>query len=495
MAGVGMWASFGIYMVMLLAIGAYFWITDKREMKRLTDYLLASREGGTWTTAFSQVASVASGFTFFAWVGLGYLLGISALWYALFTVFFQLFTWRFVAPRFRNKSEEYDSLTMVDHLARHFGRRGEQRNADIIRVLGTIIVVAFLGVYLGAQMVAIGTTAEAGLGLNYMSVVIVGGLVVAIYTFMGGFNASLWTDYLQGWLMIIAAIAFPIAAVSYAGGWGPFLDQVSAAGGALNWNGGQSGVALFLFLAGWFTFGMGMMGQPHAMQRFQAIESERLLSRGAVIAAAVSAIRMTFPIFIGLSGYVVLDEVTNPEHIMVEGLPTLFPDVIAGLFMAGIVSAILSTTDSMLILSSSELTRNVYERFINDDASQQRLIWVGRSFVVLFMALAIVIAWAQPASIFGLIAFGWTGLGAGLGAALLFVLLWSRTTAWGVVAGMVVGLGATVWNQIYLPDHFPVVVYPVTFAVIIIVSYVEGSLSEQSPSGMDAGMGVESETD
>lgn len=467
--------SFGAYLLALLLVGLYFY--QKSEMKRLSSYMIADREVGTWTTAFSQVASFASGFTFLAFVGIGYGLGLSALWYAFFTALAQLFVWRYMGSPFRRLSEKYDSLTLVDHISIHFERTESQRMGDIVRVLGTVIIVVFMGAYLGGQLVAVGSTAEGGLDLNYQWTVIIGGLVIAAYTTLGGFNASVWTDYLQGWLMLLAAIAFPILAINEVGGWNAFLTEVAAIDPALlTWSGGNTGIALLLFVLGWMTYSLAILGQPHAMQRFQAIKSEQVVSRGAVIATAFSAIRMSFPVFIGLSARVLLGGVDNPEQAMVEGIPELFPSIVAGILLAGIVSAILSTTDSMLIMTSADITRNVYEKYVNPDADDTRLIYIGRFFVVSLALVGIGLAMLRPASIFDIIMFGFTGLGACLGPVLLLSIYWEGLTGWGAIAGMISGLAMTVLNRLYIyPEYFPVLVWPITFVTILVVSLATAS--------------------
>ncbi|MFB6312087.1 MAG: sodium/proline symporter, partial [Salinirussus sp.] len=300
-------------------------------------------------------------------------------------------------------------------------------------------------------------------------------------------NASIWTDYLQGWLMVVAALGFPIAAMLTVGGWTAFFNEVASAGGAglVAWTGGQEVQAALLSIAGLFGISLGFIGQPHVMQRFQAIESARRLSRGAVIATVLSAIRLSMPIFIGISGYVLLDNVGDPENIMIEALPDLFPAWIAGILMAGIISAILSTSDSMLLLTASEVTRSIYERFINPDAGQRQLILVGRVVLVLFMALAVAIAAANITSIFALIVFGWTGLAASLGVPLVMLLFWESTTSEGVIAGMIVGFIMTaVNNQMLLTEIYPLLAYPVTFLAVIVVSLLTGGRAAPSPSGV-----------
>ncbi|WP_199174920.1 sodium/proline symporter [Halegenticoccus soli] len=461
----GLQLTFGLYLLVLIAIGAYFFFTT--ETKRLSDYLLAGRDVGTWPIAVSDVSSVASGWTFFAWVGVGFTLGLSGLWFSLTMVVVVLLMYRYVASPLRRESEAVDSVTVTDHVSRVFE---DEPLGPAIRIVATLAVVVFMVSYVGAQVIAVGEAIDTGFGIDYSLAIVAGGAAVALYTVLGGFNASVWTDFFQGILIFVGVVALPILAIAEVGGWAAFVAQANAIEPTLlRMDAGLGGTELGVFALVWITFAMGTIGQPHSLMRFQAIRSERLVSRASVIAVSFQALRLTVPLFIGISGRVLYGTVGNPENVAMVAIVDLFPPVVAGVLLAAIVSAVLSTSDSMLLVTSSDVTR-FYEAHVNPDADERTLILVGRAVVVIAAGFGILLAWIRPGTIFEIIEFAYVGLGVSLGLPLLFVLFWDRTTGAGVFAGAAVGLASSIGNLYLLPDYFPILVWPVTLAAIVGVS-------------------------
>jgi sodium/proline symporter len=462
----GLSLTFGLYVVALLGIGVYFFL--RTETTRLTDYMLAGRDVGTWPIALSEVASVASGWTFFAWVGVGYTTGLSGLWFSGAMLGVVLFLYRFVAPTFRRQSEALGSQTVVDHLALAFR---DSWVGPWIRGIATLAVVVFLGSYIGAQIIAVGEALDTGLGIDYAVAVGVGGVAVAAYTSLGGFDASVWTDFVQGLLVILAALALPVAALAEIGGWGAFLAGVQAAEPSLlTLTAGQQGTALTLSVGSWIAFALGALGQPHGLMRFQAIRSERILSKASVIAMSFQALRLTVPLFIGIAGRVLYASAGDPESVAMTMMVELFPSWFAGLLLAGITGAILSTSDSMMIVTSADLTQ-LYRTHVAPDADERTMIGVGRGVVALMAALGLGLAYGRPGTIFSIIEFAFVGLGATLGLPLAFLVLWDRTTGAGVFAAVVVGLLSAVGNLYLWPATFPILVWPVTLAAFLLTCY------------------------
>lgn len=474
---VGLSLTFGLYLVLLIGIGVYFFL--RTETKHLADYMLAGRDVGTWPIAISEVASVASGWTFFAWVGVGFTTGLHGLWFSMGMLLVVLFLYRFVAPTFRRQSEALDSQTVVDHLARTYQNT---RFGPSIRWVATLAIVVFMGSYVSAQIIAVGEAMDTGLGIDYTLSIGVGGIAVAIYTTLGGFNASVWTDFVQGLLVILAAIALPIVAIAEVGGWSAFLAEARAIDPSLlALDGGQDGTTLLLSVLAWLTFALGALGQPHGLMRFQAIRSERILSRASVIAMSFQALRLTVPLFIGIAGRVLYTSANDPESVAMQMMVELFPDWFAGLLLAGIIGAILSTSDSMMIVTSADLTQ-LYRSRIAPAASERTTIILGRVIVAVMAALGIGLAYWRPGTIFDIIEFAFVGLGVTLGLPLAFLVLWPRTTGAGVFAAVVVGLISSIGNLYLSPDTFPILVWPITLAAFLLVSY----LSSPTPQPVGA---------
>lgn len=249
----GLHLTLGLFLLVLLGIGAYFYRTT--DARRLADYMLAGRDVGTWPIAISELASVASGWTFFAWVGVGFTTGLHGLGFSLAMLLVILFMYRYVGPPFRRASQALNSQTVVDHLALTFQRTA---TGAAIRWVGTVAVVVFMISYVGAQLIAVGEALGTALDLPYVAAVLTGGMAVAVYTTLGGFSASVWTDVVQGVLVLIAALLLPIAALVSVGGWGVFLDEAAAIDPTLlSSTGGMGGGALVVALLAWLTFAMG----------------------------------------------------------------------------------------------------------------------------------------------------------------------------------------------------------------------------------------------
>jgi len=462
----GLSLTFGLYTIGLVGIGVYFFL--RTETRRLSDYMLAGRDVGTWPIALSEVASVASGWTFFAWVGVGFTTGLHGLWFSLAMLVVVLFAYRYVAPTFRRQSERLDSQTVVDHLARAFG---DGRWGAWIRWTATLAVVVFMASYIGAQIIAVGEALETGLGLRYAVGVGGGGLAVALYTTLGGFDASVWTDFVQGLLVILAAVALPVVAIAEIGGWNAFVTEAAAADPTLlTMTAGQQGWGLALSVGSWLAFALGALGQPHGLMRFQAIRSERLLSRASVIAMSFQALRLTVPLIIGVAGRVLYGSVGDPESVAMEMMVNFFPGWMAGLLLAGIIGAILSTSDSMMLVTAADLTR-LYETQAGGAVSAERMIRLGRGVVLAVAAVGVGLAYWRPGTIFAIIEFAFVGLGATLGLPLAFLVLWPRTTGAGVFAAVVTGLTGAVGNLYLLPATFPILVWPLTLGALVGVSY------------------------
>lgn len=464
----GLQLTFGAYLFVLIAIGVYFFLTT--ETRRLSDYLLAGRDVGAWPIAVSEVSSVASGWTFFAWVGVGFTTGLGGLWFSVTMIFLVLLMYWYVASPFRRHSEELGSLTVVDHVSAAFG---DDRLGPAIRVVATLALVLFMVSYVGAQVIAVGQAMDTGLGINYTTGIVVGGLAVGLYTVLGGFNASVWTDFFQGILIFVAAIALPVVAVMEIGGPTAFLAEASAESPALlSLSAGEAGTGLAIFALGYVTFAMGTIGQPHSLMRFQAIRSTRLVSAASVIAVTFQALRLVVPLFIGIAARVLYDlPDAQAENAAMVMLVDLFPAAIAGILLAAIVSAILSTSDSMLIVTSSDVTR-FYETYVDPGASEVELIAFGRGVVAVVALLGVALAWVQPGTIFEIIEFAYVGMGVTFGLPLLFVLFWERTTAETVLAGVSVGLASSVIN-LYVPPFdalFPILVWPATLGAMVLAT-------------------------
>jgi sodium/proline symporter len=464
------------YVLLLVSVGLYFYITEDGE--ELTDYMLGGRNIGKWSMAVSDAASIQTAFVFLAFVGTGYTTGLFGLWYAIGDAFVYLFVYRFLGPKLRKQSERIGSQTISDHISTYYR---DSKWSDPIRGVGLLIIIIFLTAYISAQIIAVGEVASTTMGINYDIGIIVGGLLVVTYVVLGGFNASIWTDFIQGIIAFSAAAVLPIVMINAIGGVGDFISQANSIDPTLfSATGGYVGLPFLLHVLVWYGLALSLIGQPHGLMRLQSIRSERDISAASIATVGLLALSMITPLIIGIAGRILYPNIADPEVVALVALQDFFPAIIAGVLAAGVLSIILSTTDSMMIVVSADATR-FYQEIINPDASESTLISSGRIMVAVVTIISVVIAHFQLASIFTIISFAFVGLGVGLGVPLIAIIWWDGVTAQGVFAAMVVGILSTVINQIFLPDLFPILPWPATIATIVVVSKF-GSIQFSNPT-------------
>ncbi|PXX99695.1 sodium/proline symporter PutP [Halomonas sp. LBP4] len=469
--------TFAIYLLVMLGIGivAYKRTTD------LSDYILGGRSLGPWTSAISAGASDMSGWLLLGLPGAAYVSGISASWIAVGLLIGTWLNWLVVARRLRLYSFKVsDALTLPEYFANRF-----QDKSHLLRVISALFILLFFLFYTSSGLVAGGRLFETVFGFDYRTAVTVGTLTIIVYTFIGGFLAVSWTDLIQGLMMAAALAIVPIIAFADLGG-------ASGAGAALAaesehmlawFRDASTGEALSVIgIVSSLAWGLGYFGQPHILARFAAIRSEHDIPAARGIAVSWTAIALVSSIAVGLLGVgFVQRDLADGETVFMVMVNLIFHPVIAGILLAAILAAIMSTADSQLLVSSSALTDDFYKALFRKEASQSELVWVGRFAVIAIAILAYLLALNPDATVLDLVAYAWAGFGAAFGPALIMSLYWRRMTKWGALAGIVVG-GVTVvlWAEFSggLFDLYEIVP-GVIFAYIAIVV---ASLATEEPS-------------
>lgn len=417
------------------------------------DYLLADRGLGAWVAGLSAAASAESGWVTLGLVGIAFKTGVGALWIVPGTVAAFLFNWFVLAPKLQKVSRETNALTIPDVLA----ARHRALPATLIRVAGVLIILSMLTAYVAAQLNAAGKTFHRTFEWDYRVGVLVGTAIILAYTVTGGFRAIAWTDVVQSVFMISAVTVVPALLIVKLGGPSEFWNRLSVMepdGSLTDPLAGKAGLALVGFLALWLGIPLGNPGQPHMLVRLMAVKDRAAIRRGGIISSCWVLVLFTGAVLLGMAARAYFDKLDDPE----SALPTiaidsdLIPGVIGGMLIAAILAAICSTADSQLLVSASAISHDVPVGVLSKKLSVIRKMLVDRAAVVLVGTVATAIALAKVRSVFSFVVdYGWAGLGAGFGPALIMSLLWKRTTGWGVFAGMVVGFStAVIWRQ--FPD-------------------------------------------
>ncbi len=432
------YGAFAAYLLLMLAIGVVAWLRTRN----LSDYLLGGRKLGPLAAALSAGASDMSGWLLLGLPGFAYAAGLESIWIGLGLLIGTWCNWRFLAARLRQASVAYgNALTIPSYLRNRFGD-----NSGVLSISSSLFILLFFLFYTASALVAGGKLFETVFQLPYHLAVWVGVLAIVSYTFFGGFLAVSWTDMVQGLLMLAALLLVPVIAwttldAPLAQEYLFFFDPfVNADGQSLGW------VAVVSSMA----WGLGYFGQPHILARFKAIESVDAVPRARRIAVSWTAACLIGACAVGISGRLLFGgDLPDSEKVFMVLVEALFHPLIAGILLAAILAAIMSTADSQLLVSSSVLAEDIYKGLLRPEAKPEELLWVGRSAVLLIAVMALYLALDTDRKVLELVAYAWAGFGAAFGPVLIISVYWSRMTRWGALAGMIGGAATVVvWKQL-----------------------------------------------
>lgn len=439
-------ATFIAYLGLMLYIGYYAY----QRTSNSSDYFLGGRTLGPWPAALSAGASDMSGWLLLGLPGYAYAAGIESFWLAGGLLIGTWANWLISAKRLRTFSITTDnSLTIPEFLARRFNDKSK-----LLQTIAAFFILMFFLFYTSSGLVAGGKLFETVFGLDYIYAVVIGTICVVSYTLFGGFLAVAWTDLVQGLLMSAALLIVPIATMQ--GGFGQLSSDLSAINPELLtlWNGIDGQPLSWIAIVSLVAWGLGYFGQPHILARFQATRSNADLITARRIAVIWTAISMFGAILVGLVGLIYVQG--NLTHGLADGekifmllVNAMFHPVIAGILLAAILAAIMSTADSQLLVSSSALAEDFYKQLIKSDASTEQVMLVGRIGVIALSLLALYLAMDPDSSVLGLVSYAWAGFGAAFGPVLVLSLYWKRMNRNGALAGIIVGsVTIVIWKQL-----------------------------------------------
>ncbi len=469
--------AFIVYLIVLVVIG----IWTSKFNKTLDDFLIAGRKLSSWPVAISAEASDMSGWLVLGLPGRAFMYGVSALWIALATGFGTLFNWSFIARRLRRFTEKLHALTIPDFLEARFSDE-----THVIRGVATSIITIFMVTYVSVQLVASGKILSETFGWDYTSALILSFTIITFYTLLGGFFAVAWTDVFQGLLIVGIMILLPVVGIVKLGGFESILSKISQVDTSLlSPSFGYSGLLLLVFLFASMSWFFGYPGQPHILTRYMAIKDEKKIWSSTLIGMVWVIISLWGAVFIGIIGLAFFKGLPDPEKVMPLLAMGLLPEWAAGVVIAAITAAIMSTADSQLLVATSSVVEDVYHKLINPDASQEKLVKYSRVSVLSLSIVAFLLA-LQGGVIYFLVAFAWGGLAASFGPLIILSLWWRRTTKWGAICGMLsgtifvilwdkLGIGVlfskTLSSDLIIPGMLPA--FFVSFLVIIFVSFLQ----------------------
>ena len=465
--GAAVWSFVG-YLVLVVAIGVW---STRFSSAGMGEYFLAGRSLNRWVVALSAVVSGRSSWLVLGLSGLAWSIGASAVWSAVgyVTVEFLLF-WSY-AGRLRRFSEAHGCITLPDFFAARFGDRSR-----VLRCLLVVVLLIFIPTYVAAQFRAGGLTFASAFGLELRQGVYVTAGIVLVYTVLGGFLAVSLTDTLQAVFMIMALVVVPIVAIlDFDGGWAGIaarlspaqLDPLAIGAGAL---------------IGALGIGLGSPGNPHILVRYMSIRDPAQLRASAVVGTVWNAVMALGAVMVGLVGRAYFSSLealplADKENVYVALASDHTHPVLFGVVLASVFAAIMSTTDSQLLVAASSVVRDLYEQVVRRGSATdpRRLVAASRGVVVVLVALSVYLGLEHEDAIYWFVLLAWAGLGAALGPTSILALYWSRTTRPGVIAGILTGAASVfLWRRYLKQDWWNlyelVPAFALGFAVTVVVS-------------------------
>ncbi|MDP5274280.1 sodium/proline symporter PutP [Chengkuizengella sp. 2205SS18-9] len=435
--------TFIIYLIGMLIIGwsAYKKTTD------LSDYVLGGRRLGGGVAALSAGASDMSGWLLLGLPGYAYAAGMQATWICVGLAIGAYLNWQFVAKRLRVYTEvANDSITIPDFFENRFND-----SSKLLRIISAFVILLFFTFYTSSGLVGGALLFENTFGLEYQLALWIGAAVIISYTLLGGFLAVSWTDFFQGILMFLALAVVPVVMILEMGGWNETVQRI----GELDAEKLDvfSGIG-FLGIISLMAWGLGYFGQPHILARFMSVKNHREIPKARFIGMSWMVVSLFGAIFTGFVGiaYFTGTPLVDSETVFIEAANVLFHPVVSGFLLAAILSAIMSTIDSQLLVSSSAIAEDFYKVLIRPSASSKELIWVGRISVLIIALIAIFLAFDPESSVLDLVSYAWAGFGAAFGPIIILSLFWKRMTRNGALSGMIVGAATVViWKMLSTP--------------------------------------------
>ena len=459
-----------VYMLVVIGIGVVF---AKRANKSSEDYFLGGRSLGPWVTAMSAEASDMSGWLLMGLPGLAYWCGIAdATWTAIGLAVGTYLNWLITSKRLRRYSEKAgNAITLPEFFSNRFHEKGK-----IVMTVAALFILIFFTVYAASCLVTCGKLFSTLFGFDYIPMMIIGAIFVLVYTIIGGFLAESASDFMQAVVMIVALLVIVVTGTVAAGGLGAVIENAGSIPGFLEFFGiatpetvdgvqqvvngvpqfGAPESYSFLSVISALAWGLGYFGMPQVLLRFMAIRSEHELKNSRRIAAVWVVISLTVAVFIGVMGRTLypsaLTTASEAENVFILLSTNLLPPLLAGLVMAGILAATISSSDSYLLIAASAFSKNIYQGLLHRKATDKQVLWISRITLLAITAIAIIIALDENSVIFTIVSFAWAGFGATFGPLMILSLFWKRINRAGAIAGMIGGgVMVFVWNLLIRP--------------------------------------------
>lgn len=443
------WAAIILYFGVLFLVAAISYTkqaTDK-------DFIMGGRSMNFWMTALAAHASDMSSWLFMGYPAVIFSMGLNRAWVGIGLLVFMLLNWQLIAPRVRTATEQYNSLT--------FSAFFESRLCDksgIIRIFTAVMLFVFYTIYISSALVGMGLLLNTLFGLEYHIGVLFGILIVVPYVFIGGYLTLAWIDLFQGFFLMLVVVFVPLYILPQVGGWQGIQNVMSSQGlstALIPDFSSRTLLEIFFLLCG---LGLGYFGQPHIITKFMGIKRVSDINKSKWIGMSWMLIALSAATLVGLVGIPFFAEtgLANDAEVFIQMVRRSFSPFFVGLFLCAIFAVTINAMSSMVLVLSSSISEDLYKRLVNPKASSKRLLLVSRLSVILVSLISFCIAEAQLSTIYELVVYAWSGLGASFGPLLILCLYMHKITKYGAWTGLLLGGGiAAIWPLLPLPMEVP----------------------------------------
>ena len=480
-----------IYVSILFLIGIF----ASRRINSMSDYYLGGKKMGFWAVAFSARATGESGWLLIGLTGMGAMAGYSAYWVVLGELLGVFLSWQFMAKRFKRRSDTYKSITIPDYLQSHF-----KSSTNTLRIISAATLVVFVVIYVASQMDVTGIAFESMLNIDYRIGALIGFVIVLIYIFIGGFVAAVWSDMFQGILMFFGLVLLPIVvwfSMDHGAGISEGLNAIDPTLTQIMGRSDDGLMNLFTIL-GFSMIGLGFLGSPQVYVRFMSIKSEKEIDKGKWIALIFTLLTDAAAVTIGILARIYFtSEGQDPEVVLGNGGENVLsmitneflPSILVAIFIAIVLSAIMSTIDSLLVLASSAITRDFYQKIFRPDLKDEDLTSFSRLVTVIMAVVALCIAILlynlyPERKIFWIMIFGWSGIAATFCPVIILSLFWKGYSEKGAIASMITGFISVIFFKIVVSNMEGIGAYFIeldvlapSFLLAMIVGYIVSKIA------------------
>ncbi|PKG41678.1 sodium/proline symporter [Psychroflexus sp. MES1-P1E] len=485
-----------VYVAILFLIG----ILASRRVKSMSDYYLGGKKMGFWAVAFSARATGESGWLLIGLTGMGAIAGYSGYWVVAGEVLGVFLSWQFMAKKFKRRTDNYNSITIPDYLQSHF-----KSSTNTLRILSASVLVVFVIIYVASQMDVTGIAFESMLNIDYRIGALVGFSIVLLYIFIGGFVAAVWSDMFQGVLMFFGLVLIPIVVWFSMDHGAGVTEGLNAIDPTLTQIMGRSedGWMNFFTILGFSMIGLGFLGSPQVYVRFMSIESEKEIDKGKWVALLFTLLTDAAAVTIGILARIYFTkEGQDPEAVLGTGgedvlsmiTHEFLPTILVAIFIAIVLSAIMSTIDSLLILASSAVTRDFYQKIFRPDLKDKDLTKLSRLVTVAMamaaLGIAILLYNLYPdRQVFWIMIFGWSGIAATFCPVIILSLFWKGYSEQGAIVSMITGFVSVILFKFVFANLEGIGVYfqkldvlAPSFALAMITGYIASKIYPPKPS-------------